>query len=112
MYSLYLLSRHNFLTSLGVVIIRVVCIALFGTATVFKLLVSRHLEDCLDVEVRAKELLVGRLADHSAACFVVGLPVLDHVGALVDSLVPIDLEVVDKQKHQALVVEEVLQALK
>lgn len=55
---------------------------------------------------------MGRLVNHDAAGFVVGVAVLDHVWAGVDARVPIDPQVVHEEQHQALVVQEVLQSLK
>ena len=51
------------------------------------------------------------LIDHDVAGLVVGVAILDHVGAGVDPREAIDPQVVDEEKHEALVVQEVLEAL-
>lgn len=53
---------------------------------------------------------MGRLANHYVARLVVGVSVLNHVGTHVNALECVCLEIVDKEKHQALVVEEMLES--
>lgn len=55
---------------------------------------------------------MGRLVDHNIAGLVVRVPILYHVWARVNPRIPVDSQVVDEQKHQALVVQKVLKALK
>jgi len=74
-------------------------------------MVGRWAENGPKLEHIAQLLPVHTLADHDLASFVVCLPVLDHIGALVDPHVPIGLQVDNKQKHQTLVVQKVLKSL-
>ena len=50
------------------------------------------------------------LVNHNTACFVVSAPVFDHVRALMNASVSIDLKVHNEEEHQALIVQEMLQA--
>ena len=52
-----------------------------------------------------------RLVNHDCAGFVVGLAVLDHVGAQVDAPEANRRQVVHEEEHQALVVQEMLEPL-
>lgn len=76
-----------------------------------ELVVGRRSEDLVHLEEVSQMLLVHGLVDHDVAGLVVGVAVLDHVRAHVDTRVAVDPKVVDEQEHEALVVEEVLEAL-
>lgn len=77
----------------------------------FEFMFSWRSEHIVHLEELGQVILVRRLVYHDVASFVVRVPVLDHVGARMDSRVPIDAQVVDEEEHQALIVEEVLEAL-
>ena len=77
----------------------------------FEFMLSWRSEHIVHLEELSQVILVRRLVYHDVASFVVRVPVLDHVRARVDSRVPINAQVVHEKEHQALVVEEVLEAL-
>ena len=77
----------------------------------FEFMFGWRSEHIMHLEELGQVILVRGLVYHDVASFVVRMPVLDHVGARVDSRVSIDAQVVDEEEHQALVVEEVLEAL-
>ena len=77
----------------------------------FEFMLSWRSEHIVHLEELGQVILVRRLVYHDVASFVVRVPVLDHVGARMNSRVSIDAQVVDEEEHQALVVEEVLEAL-
>ena len=76
---------------------------------VLEFLLGWGTQDLAEVKVTRKLRLLSALIDHDVACLVVGVAVLDHIGALMDTRVPVRLQVDHEQEHQALVVQKLLQ---
>ena len=78
---------------------------------VFKLMLGRHSENLLDLEKFTQIGLVRGLAYHDIAGFIVGTSILDHVWTSMDPGETIDSQIVHKEQHETLIVQEMLQAL-
>ena len=82
-----------------------------GLAIDRELLVGGCLDDAAEAEYLGKLGLVGRLSDHNVTSFVVCVSMFQHISGRVNSRKSVRFQVIDEQKHQRLVVEELLQAL-
>ena len=82
---------HVFTQVVSIVVIRLATFSLIHVVWlsarhfILKFLLGRGTQDLREVKVTRKLRLLSALIDHDVACLVVGVAVLDHVGALVDA---------------------------